>query len=140
MPFIGVSINMISLFAFILTLGIVVDDAIVIGEAIYHRLQKGQEALRAAIEGVREVAVPVTFSIFTTVIAFSPMLAVPGIMGKFFKNIPMIVIPILLFSLIEGLFILPAHMNHEEKEATKWEKPGLIRRLLNWQIRFSNSF
>ena len=140
MPFIGVSVNMISLFAFILTLGIVVDDAIVIGEAIYHRLQRGESAVRAAIEGVREVAVPVTFSILTTVIAFSPMLAVPGIMGKFFKNIPMIVIPILIFSLIEGLFILPAHMNHEQKKPKKGEKISWFRKLLNWQIHFSDSF
>jgi multidrug efflux pump subunit AcrB len=112
MPAIDVSLNMISLFAFILTLGIVVDDAIVVGEAIYKQRQDGHGVLEAAIMGVREVAQPVVFSVLTTVVAFSPLLFVPGVSGKFFRNIPMIVIPILLISLVESLLVLPAHLSH----------------------------
>ncbi|MDQ3031368.1 MAG: efflux RND transporter permease subunit [Myxococcota bacterium] len=113
LPATGVTINMISLFAFILTLGIVVDDAIVVAEAVYHHRQQGKGALAAAILGVKEVAVPVTFSVLTTVVAFTPLLFVPGTMGKFFMNIPVIVILVLLLSLFESLFILPAHLSEE---------------------------
>ncbi|MEZ4429476.1 MAG: efflux RND transporter permease subunit, partial [Nannocystaceae bacterium] len=84
MPGMDVSVNMISMFAFIVTLGMVVDDAIVIGENIYDRRQRGVPYVQAAIEGAREVATPVTFSIATTVAAFAPMLVVPGFMGKLF--------------------------------------------------------
>ncbi len=119
MPAIDVSLNMISLFAFILTLGIVVDDAIVVGEAVYKHRQDGMRPLRAAIAGVREVAQPVTFSVLTTVIAFSPLLFVPGVTGKFFKVIPLIVIPILLISLVESLVILPAHLAHNKPPSQK---------------------
>jgi multidrug efflux pump subunit AcrB len=115
MPAMDVSINMISLFAFILALGIVVDDAIVVGEAIYKRRTEGLGHMDAAIAGVRDVAKPVVFSVLTTVIAFSPLLFVPGMMGKFFGVIPMIVIPILLLSLVESLFILPAHLSHTSR-------------------------
>lgn len=127
LPATGVTINMISLFAFILTLGIVVDDAIVVSEAIYHHRQRGEGALSAAILGVKEVAVPVVFSVLTTVVAFTPLLFVPGTMGKFFMNIPVIVIIVLLMSLVESLFILPAHLADEH------DKPrgifGAIRRV-----------
>jgi multidrug efflux pump subunit AcrB len=112
LPATGVTINMISLFAFILTLGIVVDDAIVVSEAVFHHRQAGMAPLAAAIRGVKEVAMPVTFSVLTTVAAFTPLLFVPGTMGKFFMNIPVIVILVLLLSLFESLFILPAHLAH----------------------------
>jgi len=110
MPLLGVSINMISLFAFILALGIVVDDAIVVGENIYEHRQLGKPYLRAAIDGALEVAVPVTFSIMTTVAAFLPLVFVAGMMGKFIKVIPIIVITLLLMSLLESLLVLPAHL------------------------------
>jgi len=110
MPAIGVSINMISLFAFILALGIVVDDAIVVGENIFEHRQMGKPFLRAAMDGTQEVLVPVIFAILTTVAAFAPLLAVSGMMGKFIYVIPTIVITLLLVSLIECLFILPAHL------------------------------
>ncbi|WP_027716504.1 efflux RND transporter permease subunit [Desulfuromonas sp. TF] len=110
MPALGVSINMISLFAFILSLGILVDDAIVVGENIYEQRQKGKPYLRAAIDGALEVAIPVTFSILTTVAAFLPLVFVTGMMGKFIKVIPLIVITLLLVSLVESLFVLPAHL------------------------------
>ncbi|MBD3422180.1 MAG: AcrB/AcrD/AcrF family protein [Chitinivibrionales bacterium] len=112
----GVTINMISLFAFILVLGIVVDDAIVAGESIFNQRRNGNSPLPSAIAGVREVAVPIVFSVLTTVVAFGPILFVPGAMGKLFANIPLVVIPILLLSLFESLFILPAHLAHHERE------------------------
>ncbi|MCO4760382.1 MAG: efflux RND transporter permease subunit [Myxococcales bacterium] len=112
MPVMDVSINMISLFAFIVTLGIVVDDAIVVGESIYHRIQAGERGLEAAINGAHEVAVPVVFSILTTITAFMPLFFVPGFSGKLFRNIPAIVVSVLIISLIESLFVLPAHLGH----------------------------
>ncbi|MGD9343949.1 MAG: efflux RND transporter permease subunit [Desulfuromonadales bacterium] len=110
MPAIGVSINMISLFAFIMALGIVVDDAIVVGENVYEQRQSGKPYLQAAIDGATEVARPVVFAILTSVTAFLPLLFTSGIMGKFILVIPAIVITVLLVSLVECLFILPAHL------------------------------
>lgn len=110
MPALGVSINMISLFAFILALGIVVDDAIVVGENVYEHRQRGQGYLPAAVAGSQEVGVPVVFSILTTVAAFSPLLFISGLMGKFIGVIPVVVITILVMSLVESLFVLPAHL------------------------------
>ncbi len=110
MPFIDVSINMISLFSFILVLGIVVDDAIVIGENIYAHREMGKDPIPAAIEGALEMAKPITFVILTTVAAFSTFFFIPGVVGKFFKVIPYIVMPILAFSLVECLLILPSHL------------------------------
>ncbi len=133
MPALGVSINMISLFAFILALGIVVDDAIVVGEAAYAQRHSGRTKLEAAIAGTREVAVPVIFAVLTTVIAFTPLLFVPGVSGKFFSNIPMIVIPILLISLVEALIILPAHLAHIGEPSNK----GVVGALHRLQQKFS---
>ena len=110
MPALGVSINMISLFAFILALGIVVDDAIVVGENVYEHRQRGTPYLPAAVAGSQEVGVPVVFSILTTVAAFAPLLFISGTMGKFIGVIPVVVITILLMSLVESLFVLPAHL------------------------------
>jgi len=107
-----VSINMISLFAFIVTLGMVVDDAIVVGEATYQLRTEGKGRLQAAIQGAKEVAQPVIFAILTTCVAFAPMLMVPGPMGKFFRVIPIVVIAVLMISLVESLLILPAHLSH----------------------------
>ncbi len=112
MPSADVTLNMISLFAFILTLGMVVDDAIVVGEAVYHHRQRGERRLRAAVAGVQEVAVPVVFAVLTTCVAFAPMLFVPGWAGKLFRVIPVVVILVLLVSLLEALFVLPAHLAH----------------------------
>jgi len=119
MPGMGSSINMITLFAFIVTLGLVVDDAIVVGEAAYAKMEEGMSRLDAAIAGAREMAMPVTFAILTSVAAFAPLLFVPGIMGKVFFFIPSTVIVILLFSLVESFFILPAHLGHGSAAATK---------------------
>ncbi|HSN81106.1 MAG TPA: efflux RND transporter permease subunit [Polyangiales bacterium] len=111
-PVTDVSINMISLFAFIITLGMVVDDAIVVGEAIYKQRQDGKGRLQAAIDGTKEVAQPVVFAILTSCVAFAPMLMVPGPMGKFFRVVPIVVIAVLIISLVESLLILPAHLSH----------------------------
>lgn len=112
MPVLGVSFNMISLFAFIITLGMVVDDAIVVGENVYHLRQQGVSPMRAAILGARQVGVPVTFSILTTVAAFLPLFFVPGFSGKIFRVIPAVVVSVLVISLVESLFVLPAHLGH----------------------------
>jgi len=122
LPMFGVSINMISLFAFIVSLGIVVDDAIVVGENVYAYLQKGMKPLDAAIRGVREMTVPVTFAILTTVAAFLPLLYVSGMMGKIMGQIPLVVIAVLMVSLVEALIILPAHLGSSGA--------GWIKRLL----------
>jgi multidrug efflux pump subunit AcrB len=108
-----VSINMISLFAFIVTLGMVVDDAIVVGESVYSLREKGFSRVDAAIKGVSSVGTPVVFSILTTCVAFMPMLFVPGVMGKFFRVLPIVVILVLLISLMESLYVLPAHLSHK---------------------------
>ncbi len=110
-PYFGVSINMISLFAFIIVLGIVVDDAIVVGENIFSYLEKGMRPIDAAIQGVRDMAVPVTFAVITTIAAFAPLLFVTGLMGKVMRQVPIIVIAVLAMSLVEALIILPAHLS-----------------------------
>lgn len=117
LPGLGVSINLISLFAFIIVLGIVVDDAIVVAENVHEHRQRGKSGLQAAIEGTHEVAIPVTFAILTTIAAFLPMLYLPGNMGQFSRNIPLIVIAVLVFSLIEVFLILPAHLRHLPTDA-----------------------
>ncbi|MBK7829241.1 MAG: efflux RND transporter permease subunit [Nannocystis sp.] len=119
MPSLDVSVNMITLFAFIVVLGMVVDDAIVVGENIFERTQRGESYIEAAIGGTKEVGVPVVFSVLTTVAAFTPMFFVPGFSGKLFSVIPVIVISVLLISLFESLFILPAHLGHMKKPSEK---------------------
>ncbi len=117
MPGLDASINLISLFAFIVVLGIVVDDAIIVGENIYRHYQMGKRGLTAAIDGVREVYIPVIFAVLTSIAAFSPLLLVSGSIGKIMKLIPEIVILALIFSLIESLFILPAHLAHSNMDS-----------------------
>ncbi|MFK5925749.1 MAG: efflux RND transporter permease subunit [Desulfuromusa sp.] len=131
MPWLGVSINMISLFAFILALGIIVDDAIVVGENIYEHRQRGKPYAQAAIDGALEVAVPVMFSILTTVAAFLPLIYVSGMMGKFIKVIPMIVITLLLVSLAESLLVLPAHLSAGKARPVKGGILGGIEKIRN---------
>jgi len=113
LPAVGISINMISMFAFIVTLGIVVDDAIVAGENIYYHHQQGLPWYGASVKGAREIAMPVIFSVLTNMVAFMPMLFIPGFMGKVFRQIPIVVISVFAISLIESLLILPAHVGHQ---------------------------
>jgi multidrug efflux pump subunit AcrB len=112
LPSLGITINIISMFAFIVALGIVVDDAIVVGENIYEYRQAGMPALRAAIQGARDVLLPVTFSILTNIVAFLPLCFVPGFMGKIWKSIPFVVITVFSISWVEALLILPCHLAH----------------------------
>lgn len=118
-PVADISINMISMFAFLVVLGIVVDDAIVVGENIHEYRQKGHDYLSAAINGVRDVATPVTFTILTTIVAFIPILFIPGTTGNFWWPFPVVVIIVLLLSLFEALFILPAHLAHKAKSTSR---------------------
>ncbi len=111
MPFMDISINMITLFGFIVVLGIVVDDAIVVGENVYTTYKREGPGVASAIKGTQEVAIPVTFGVLTTIVAFIPMLTVPGAAGKLWKGIGLVVIATLFFSLIESKLILPAHLS-----------------------------
>ena len=115
MPGLDVTANVVSTFAFIMVLGIVVDDAIIVGENIHRHQRKHPDRLQGAINGAQEIATPVTFAVLTTVAAFSPLLFVPGMMGKMMIFVPMVVIPCLLFSLVESLNILPAHLAHRKE-------------------------
>ena len=137
MPLLGVSLNILSLFGFILMLGIVVDDAIVTGENVYTHLRTSETGLEAAIRGTQEVAIPVTFGVLTTIVAFMPFTFVEGRRGVLFAQLALVVIPVLLFSLIESKFILPAHLKHIR---LKNGKEGPTKRLSQWQQRFADGF
>jgi len=115
MQYLGVSVNLLSLFGFILSIGIVVDDAIVVGENVFAEQEKGKNPLEAAIEGTKRVGVPVIFAVLTTVTAFTPLLFIAGQIGKFLGDIPTIVIIVLLLSLVEVLLILPNHLSHVKR-------------------------
>ncbi len=154
MPHLGVSINLISLFAFIVVLGIVVDDAIIVGENIHRHYEAGTPGLEAAIRGTREVLVPVIFGVLTSVAAFSPLLALGGTTGQMFRVLPLVVIPTLLFSLIECLFILPSHLSHLRRapltavgrawdlfqstftRSLKWFIDNIYGRILDWSLEW----
>ena len=112
MAVLGVSINLMSLFAFILAVGIVVDDAIVVGENIYAERERGTGGVVASIRGARRVTRPVIFAVLTTVAAFCPLFFIPSSIGRIIGQIPVIVISVLLFSLIESLLVLPNHLSH----------------------------
>ena len=112
MPWFGVTANIMSLFGYIIVLGIVVDDAIVTSENIYSKLKTGLPPLDAVVQGTKEVTVPVTFGVLTTIVAFLPLLYFEGWWGDFAKQIPPIVGPVLIFSLIESKIILPSHLKH----------------------------
>ena len=112
-----VTINMISLFGFIIVLGIVVDDAIIIGESVYTKIRADGQTTENVVLGAKKVAVPATFGVLTTIAAFAPMLFVGGIVGPFFEAMSMVVILCLLFSLVESKLILPAHLVHAKIKA-----------------------
>ncbi|NNE10088.1 MAG: efflux RND transporter permease subunit, partial [Gemmatimonadetes bacterium] len=135
MPTLDVSINLISLFAFIVVLGIVVDDAIIIGENIFKHQERDGASVATSARAAGEVALPVVFGILTTVAAFYPLLNVVGTTGKVMRVIPMIVIATLLFSMIESLLILPAHLAHKSERRL----PVLSRISDVWR-RFQGTF
>ncbi|MEL7292176.1 MAG: efflux RND transporter permease subunit, partial [Pseudomonadota bacterium] len=131
MPAIGVSINIVSLFAFIMVLGIVVDDAIVIGESAYSEIEKKGGGIENVVRGVKRVATPATFGVLTTMAVFAPFLMSKGIERAFFFGIASIVILCLLFSLIESKLILPAHLAHSKFDPIKQG---------SWRERFNTRF
>ena len=135
MPYLGLSLNMLTMFAFLLVLGIVVDDAIVTGENIYRHQRNGMSPSKAALYGTKEVAVPVTFGVITTMAAFAPLLFVEGQLADIAKQIPLVVIPVLAFSLIESKLILPAHMS-----TVSPRKEDSISGLGQLQQKFSRGF
>ena len=125
MPLLGLSINMLSLFTFILVLGIVVDDAVVVGENIALFKERGMNSEEAAIKGATQVAKPVFFAVLTTMATFSPMLAVDGQIGAIWRIFPLITIAVLFWSLFESLTILPAHLAHSKE--TKFKNIWLVK-------------
>lgn len=137
----GASLNQISLVAMIIVLGIIVDDAIVVGEAIYVHRRHGKPALQAAVDGVREVGLPVLASVTTTIIAFLPMAFVSGVFGHFVFQIPLVVITALVVSLGECIFLLPAHLNYRKRKESaspthRWHPERLQERVANGLERF----
>jgi len=139
LPRFDVSINMISLFAFIMVLGIVVDDAIIIGENIFRKQEEGAGHLNASVEGTLEVGRPVIFAVLTTVVAFWPLLLGGGNMGKVVRALPVVVIVVLMGSLVEALMILPAHLSGgRQKKAESLENPKKGKPMARWLLQFIN--
>jgi len=136
MRYFDISINMISLFAFILCLGIVVDDAIVVGEQIFQYMEQGLSSFEASVKGTVRMFTPVFFSVSTTIAAFIPLFFVKGIMGKFLITIPIVVISILSLSLVEAFFILPVHLSFikDNKKGFYTYLSNLSNRILRWFI------
>lgn len=139
LKFSGGSINMISMFAYIITLGIVVDDAVVVGENIYYRRQQGMSPLAAAVKGVREMTAPIVIAVSTNILAFIPLLFVSGSTGRFFGVLPAVIISVFFISLLECLYILPSHLNYPVRKRSRFmEKlealPDLCSKGLEWVI------
>jgi len=135
MHFMGFTINLFSLFGFIVVMGIITDDAIVVGESVYSRTGEGKDPQEAAIQGTLDVATPVTFGVLTVIVAFLPLFFIMGRWGRWFEQIPVVVVPVLLASLIESKLILPSHL-----AKVKWNSdPGRIGRMqlaiANWLER-----
>ena len=123
----GVSINMISLFAFLVVLGLVVDDAIVVGEQVFYEQEQGDDAVEAAVGGAGRMLAPVIVAMLTTVFAFTPILGIPGRFGKVFAVFPVVIIAVLIMSLVESFFILPAHLSHVS-DSKVWNVTEPVRR------------
>ncbi|QJQ95812.1 MULTISPECIES: efflux RND transporter permease subunit [Halomonadaceae] len=125
LPWANVSINMMSMFAFILALGIVVDDAIMVGENIYSYREQGHSLRESAIRGTREMVVPISFAILSNIVAFLPLFYLPGFMGMIYGVVPLVVITVFVASWVEALFILPAHLAHgtTRRPTPAWQRP-----------------
>ncbi|WP_111978834.1 efflux RND transporter permease subunit [Algibacillus agarilyticus] len=134
-PLFGVSINIVSLFGFILVLGMVVDDAIVTGENVYTHLEHSETGLHAAISGTKEVAQPVTLGVLTSIVAFTPLFFIDGSQGVILSQIPAVVIPVLILSLMESKWVLPSRLKF-----VKLNPPTKKNSLLAWQQRFAAGF
>jgi multidrug efflux pump subunit AcrB len=138
-PVFDVSISTISVMAFILVLGILVDDAIVIGERVYAHEQLGKDQLTAAVDGAREVSTPVVFGVFTTMATFIPIMNIPGGLGSFFSVLGLVVIIALCFSIIESQLILPSHLAHRAPGRTPTAGAGRQNYWLALQDKISDS-
>ena len=137
-PVFNISISTMSVMSFILVLGILVDDAIVIGERVYAHEQQGKDQLTAAVDGAQEVSVPVIFGVFTTMATFIPIMNIPGAMSNFFSVIGFVVILALFFSIIESQLILPGHLAHRKAESKPGEGSPLLNRWLALQDSISS--
>lgn len=129
-PMIDISINMITLFGFIVVLGIVVDDAIVIGENVYTYTREHGHSVDNVVKGAKQVATAATFGVLTTIVAFTPMLMIPGVNGKIWSQIGIVIIFCLIFSLVESKLILPAHLAEMK---IKYNKGGKVSPILKIQ-------
>lgn len=151
MPMTGVSLNMLSLFAFLLVIGVVVDDAIIVGESIHNQTEEGESGMKAAVLGAHLVAKPVLFAVLTTMIAFLPWLFISGGTAQFTKHITLTIVYALTFSLIESFFILPAHLSHmkrQSRDGVYYRLQGVFadglvnfsrkvyRPIIEWALRF----
>ncbi|GGO77736.1 acriflavin resistance protein [Marinobacterium nitratireducens] len=125
----GETLNVTVLLGVVIVLGMLVDDAVVVVEAIYYRLQQGEQALEAAVASLREVGWPVTSAVLTTMAAFLPLMLLPGILGDFMRVIPMVVTIALAISLIEAFWMLPAHVTVARIDLSR---PGRMQR---WRMR-----
>lgn len=135
----GATVNLLSMFGLIVVLGIIVDDAIVIGENIYRHVEEGMPPMQAAIKGAEEVMWPVIVAVSTTIGAFAPLFFIQGQIGDFMAQLPLVVIAALSISLVEALIILPAHLRHlppvRKTDASSVAQPGLKDRILkDWLI------
>lgn len=137
LPGMGVSINMISMFAFILALGIVVDDAIIAGENIYEYRQRGYSHVDAAIRGMQHVVTPLTFSILSNIVAFIPLMFLPGRLGLIFGVVPLVVVSVFIISWVEAALILPAHLAHT-KDSENGKEKGFFSTMSAVQMRFAD--
>ena len=138
MPVLDVSVNMASCFAFILVLGIVVDDAIIVGENVHRHQERGGDGLGGAIRGAQEIGKPVVYAVLTTAAAFVPLLLVESAFGQMFRVVPLVAVPCLLFSLLESLGILPAHLAHRSRRKRGGPGHRLQQRIaggLVWFVR-----
>ncbi|MDQ6995533.1 MAG: efflux RND transporter permease subunit [Mariprofundaceae bacterium] len=126
--FSGVTLNLLTMFGFIMVLGLMVDDAIIIGENATWHMERGLPPEQAAIEGTYELSGPVTATVLTTIVAFLPLMYMDGIIGKFIYSIPVVVIVLLSFSLLEALFILPNHI----RDVANANQHPRERKIFNW--------
>lgn len=137
-PVFGLTISTLTVIAFIIVLGILVDDAIVIGESVHSREVEGMPQIEAAIRGTQDVFVPVIFGVLTSVTAFMPIILLPGRMGGFFGTVGKTAIVCLAFSLLEALLILPSHLAHRKLERTTDNPNGLSAKWRHIQGRFAD--
>ncbi len=141
MKFMGISLNLISMFGLIVVLGLLVDDAIVVGERIFTKVEQGQEPKLAAVSGAEEVTWPVVCAILTTIVAFAPLLFIEGVIGDFMGVLPVIAIIALSISLFEALTVLPSHLadwlklKTDNQPATAPKQPTRLQRTREYVLK-----